>query len=150
MISGFQSNAFQRTAFQAGEAPYRAIPGGGGGNKWRDEPVKVRTGGRSGAKVTINVTDDELRLLYERIMGLRPSEDDAPVPVASKKVQAKVRKAIKDYAVTAQLAAGIVPTQYIDWASVARDMQTVEILFQAAQRAVWDEEDAVMALLLAS
>lgn len=137
VITGFAANLNYSGA--RGPATTGAVGGGGG---FRDQPS--RRGGRGSAKITSAVTEDELREAYERAVGI------APGPAAPQKVRKAVRKAVNVHALTTALAGTPVAPNQVDWGAVLQDNRTVELIFAAYARAMQDEDDAIMALLLAS
>lgn len=74
----------------------------------------------------------------------------APGPAAPQKVRKQVRKAVNVHALTTALAGTPIAPDQVDWSAVLQDNRTVELIFAAYARAMQDEDDAIMALLLAS
>lgn len=80
---------------------------------------------------------DELEALYDRIQGIEPQTK------AAKQAIKAVRKAVAPSAIE------LPPTSTLDWLSIENDLRAA-IAIRRAYQIIQDEEDAVIALLLAA
>jgi hypothetical protein len=83
------------------------------------------------------VERDELEALYDRIQGIKPQTK------AAKKAIAAVQRAVAPSAIE------LPPASTLDWVSIEADLRAA-IAIRRAYQIIQDEEDAVIALLLAA
>jgi hypothetical protein len=144
MASAFQRTAFQDNAFQidAGAVvvtptPYEPARGGGAGGGTRSG------GGQSGGAKIRRITEEEIRAAWETAKGIRP----AGVPA---QVMKQVKAAVKRHALEAELSKTLPQPDAIDWAGILADNAAAEAFRVLIDRMARDEEEAILALLLAS
>ncbi len=121
------------------DTPYEPARGGG--------MTARQFGGQSGGAKIRRITEDEVRHAYEIVMGLRPEHDPLPVPAAMKK---QVKAAVRRHALEEVLGKKVPQPDAIDWAGILADQAAHAAFVGLIERIARDEEDAIMALLLAS
>ena len=103
------------------------------------------SGGRRGSAKIKPISDEVFREAYEKAMGIKPT---ASVPTQVRKA---IKAAVRRHALEDALVPGVTPpADAIDWQAIMADTAAVEAFRGLVARIAKDEEDAILALLLAA
>lgn len=103
------------------------------------------SGTRRGSAKIKRISEDTIREAYNKAMGIEPT---ASIPIQVRKA---VKAAVRRHALEDALVPGLpVPAEAIDWPAIMADNAAIEAFRGLIARIARDEEDAIIALLLAA